>query len=374
MRKISIIKSATLFVAVLFITASLFQCRKTGDLVKNLDRSFNGTADSTIYAAFYESNKVVPSDAIPDVNDVMKFRGVQTIVHEYCATSNCHGGPIAPRFDTYSDIMKFVSPGSPEGSKLWEFVTTNKLDKAMPPVNSNHELTITDKTVLYNWIKNGAKEKPDLNDYRPAAIALIIAGCGSANCHNQATATGAWARRGWLGTLAPTDTTQFLFTNQSTNTVTNYCLLSNTTKLKQVWGGYKDSVRKFYADTIANLSFKPFKIFSTRGPLSDYDDIILDVIYPKSIRSTTVRNNHLNSGDNFIRRMDSTLIYHNVFTGAATSVNGSMAWDDGGCKPSEVALIKAWYFADPNIPDVWKYGTANAGIFKYRKSGNFIKK
>lgn len=374
MRKISIIKSVTLFVAVLFITASLFQCRKTGDLVKNLDRSFNGTADSTIYAAFYESNTVIPSDAIPDVNDVMKFRGVQTIVHEYCATSNCHGGPIAPRFDTYTDIMKFVSPGSPEGSKLWEYVTTNKLDKAMPPVNSNHELTITDKTILYNWIKNGAKEKPDLKDYRPAAIALIVTGCGSANCHNQATATGAWARRGWLGTLAATDTTQFLFTNQSTNAVTNYCLLSNTTKLKQVWGGYKDSVRKFYADTIGNFAFKPYKTFSTRGPLSDYDDIILDIMYPKSIRSTTVRNNHLNSGDNFIRRMDSTLIYHNVFTGAATSVNGSMAWDDGGCKPSEVALIKAWYFADPNIPDVWKYGTANAGIFKYRKSGNFIKK
>jgi hypothetical protein len=30
----------------------------------------------------------------------------------------------------------------------------------------------------------------------------------------------------------------------------------------------------------------------------------------------------------------------------------------GGCglSPSEIALIKAWYFADPNIPDVWKYG------------------
>ncbi len=374
MRKISFIKSATLFIAVLFITASFFQCRKTGDLVKSLDRSFSGTADSTIYAAFFESNTVSPADALPDVNDVMKFRGVQTIVHEYCATSNCHGGTIAPMFDTYSDIMKFVSPGSPEGSKLWEFVTTNKLDKAMPPVNSNHELTITDKTILYNWIKNGAKEKPDLKDYRPAAIALIVTGCGSANCHNQATATGAWARRGWLGTLAATDTTQFIFTNQSTNLVTNYCLLSNTTVLKQVWGAYKDSVKKFYADTIGNLSFKPYKVYSTRGPLSDYDDIIMDIKYPKSIRSTTVRNNHLNSNDNFIRRMDSTLIYHNIYTGAATSVNGSMAWDDGGCKPSEIALIKAWYFADPNIPDVWKYGTANAGIFKYRKTGNFIKK
>ena len=51
-----------------------------------------------------------------------------------------------------------------------------------------------------------------------------------------------------------------------------------------------------------------------------------------------------------------------------------MAYGDGGLKPHEVALIKAWYFADPNIPDVWKYGNANAGIFKYRKTGTIIKK
>ena len=38
-----------------------------------------------------------------------------------------------------------------------------------------------------------------------------------------------------------------------------------------------------------------------------------------------------------------------------------MAYGDGGLKSHEVALIKAWYFADPNIPAVWKYGNANAG-------------
>jgi hypothetical protein len=85
--------------------------------------------------------------------------------------------------------------------------------------------------------------------------------------------------------------------------------------------------------------------------LASYDDIILDVLYPKSIRSTTVKNNWTNSSDCLIRRMDSTLIYSNVYTGVAASKNGSMAYQDGGCKPTEVALIKAWYFADPNIPD-----------------------
>ena len=228
-------------------------------------------------------------------------------------------------------------------------------------------MNATDKTLLYNWIKNGAKEKPTLSDFRPAAISLITTGCGSVNCHAQSTATGAWARKGWIPTLAATDTINYIYTSASA-TITNYCLLTNKAKLDQVWNGYKDSVKKFYADTIGNLSFKPYKTFSTRGPLNTYDDIIMDIMYPKSIRSTTVRNNHLNSSDNFIRRMDSTLIYSNVFTGVAASKNGSMAYDDGGCKPSEVALIKAWYFADPNIPDVWKYGIANAGIFKYIKN------
>ena len=57
-----------------------------------------------------------------------------------------------------------------------------------------------------------------------------------------------------------------------------------------------------------------------------------------------------------------------------TTNTGSMAWDDGGLKPSEIALIKAWYFADANVPEVWKYGTNGAGIFKYKATGKVITK
>lgn len=373
MKKMSLLNATTLFLVVVFLSASLFQCKKEGTLVKDLDRSFAGTTDSTIYAAFYESNTITPSDATPATNDVIKFRGVQTIIHEYCATSNCHGGPISPKLDSYSDIMTFVSAGNPEGSKLWEFLTTNDFNKAMPPVNSNHEMNATDKSLLYNWIKNGAKEKPDLADYRPAAIHLIANGCGSANCHSEATATGAWARSGLIPGLQSSDTTLYIYSDTA-GKKTYYCLLSNQAKLNQVWGAYKDSVRKFYADTTANASFKPYKVFSTRGPLNSYDDLLLDIVYPKSIRSTTVKNNYLNSSDCFIRRIDSTLIYSNIYTGVAASKNGSMAYSDGGINSSEIALVKAWYFADPNIPDVWKYGIGNAGIFKYVTSNKIIKK
>ena len=396
MKKVSIIKASTLFLAVFFLSTSVFHCRKTGDLIKDLDRSFLGSEDSTIYASYYESNKIATGDLTADVNDIVKFRGVQTIVHEYCATSNCHGGPISPKLDSYTDIMKFITPGNPGSSKLWEFLTTNDFDRAMPPVNSNHEMTTTDKTIIYNWIKNGAKERPDYNDFRPAAITLIINGCGSANCHNQGTATGGWARKGLISGLTSADTTQYTYVNPSTGAVTVYCQLSNVTLRSQVWELYKDSVKRFYADTLANASFRPYKTFttpvsalSTRGPLSTYDDILVDIMYPKSARSNSsvqytnpvtlmkyyAKGNYLNVTSSLVTRVDSTLLLANPYTGVyATSHQGDMAYGDGGLKPHEVALIKAWYFADPNIPDVWKYGQNNAGIFKYRKSGTIIKR
>ncbi|MBL0054897.1 MAG: hypothetical protein IPP31_01660 [Chitinophagaceae bacterium] len=396
MKRMSFLNATTLFLVVLLTSASLFQCKKEGNLIQGLDRTFKGKADSTVYAAFYDSYNVVPSDVTPDVNDKIKYRGVQTIIHEFCGTSNCHGGSIGPKFDTYSEIMRYVTAGSPESSKLWEYLTTNDFDKAMPPVNSNHEMTYTDKSTIYNWIKNGAKEKPDLKDFRPAAISLIVQGCGSANCHNQATATGGWARAGFIPGLVSSDTSQYTYINPITGVATVYCQLSNSTKRDLVWNAYKDSVKKFYSDTVANASFRPWKTFatprsalSTRGPLNDYDDIIMDIWYPKSARSNSsvqytnpitlmtyyVKGNYLNVTSSMVSRCDSTLLLANPFTGVyATNHQGDMAYGDGGLKPHEVALIKAWYFADPNIPDVWKYGNANAGIFKYRKTGTIIKK
>ncbi len=393
MKKVSIVQAVSLFAGVFFLSASLLQCTKDGELVKNLDRSYTGGPDSTVYAAFYESNTIATADVVPDVNDVIKMRGVQTIIHEYCNTSNCHGGPIAPRFEIYSQIMQYVKPGDPEGSKLWEYITTNDFDKAMPPVNSSHELGQRDKSIIYNWIRNGAKERPDLNDFRPAAIRLMVDGCSSANCHNTATATGGWARKGLISGLTSADTTQYTYINPSSGSITVYCQLSNQTLMSQVWTAYKDSVKRFYADTVANASFRPWKTvstpvsaLSTRGPLGNYDDIIMDILYPKSVRTNSsvvytdpvtlkgyyVRGNPLVSTDCFVRRMDSSLIYRNPLTLVETSKNGSMAYDDGGFSPSEVALFKAWYFADPNIPDVWKYGIGNVGIFKYRKTNNYI--
>jgi hypothetical protein len=395
MKKIPLIKAAALFLGVLITSASLLQCTKDDGLVANLDRSFSGTADSAVYASYYETNTIAKSDIVPDVNDVMKFRGVQTIIHEYCATSNCHGGSIAPKLDTYAQLMNYVSPGNPASSKLWQYLTTNDFNKAMPPINSNHEMTTSDKTIIFNWITNGANERPGLHDFRPAAISLLASGCGSANCHNQATATGGWAKKGLLGPLTTADTTTYLYISPTTGSGTSYTLLSNATLRNQVWTAYKDSVKKFYSDTVANASFRPYKTFatpisalSTRGPLQTYDDIMLDILVPKSVRSNSsvqytdpvtggkfyAKGNSINAASTMISRIDSTIVVANPFTAVYNSAHhGDMSYGDGGLNASEIALVKAWYFSDPNIPSVWKYGTNNAGIFKYRKSGTIIK-
>jgi len=395
MRRISAQKGMILLLGGLFVSLSVMQCTKAGDNAGALDRAYTGTPDSTTLSAFYDSYKISTADATADVNDVIEGTGVQSIVKTYCVGANCHGGKFGPNLSTYSEIMALVTPGSPETSKLWNLITTNDLNKAMPPINIMHELSLTEKGIIYNWIKNGAKEQPGLNDFRPVAMKLLVSGCGSANCHNQATATGAWARKALVPGMVSADTTQFLYTNPLTGAITVYCQLSNQSRLNQVWGSYKDSVRRFYADTLANASFRPYKTFGTpvtlssvRGPLSDYDDILLDIMYPKSVRSNStvqftdgsgnkfyVKGNPLNASSSLISRIDSTLLLANPYTGIyATNHQGDMAYGDGGLKRTEIALIKAWYFADPNIPDVWKYGVNNVGIFKYRKTGKIIMK
>jgi len=390
MKRISSLKTVVILLIGCLLSIGIIQCTKTGVLAKQLERSIS--PDSTVFASFYDVTKITTSDAVPDVNDSIVITGVQSIIKEYCGISTCHGGPINPKLATYDDISRLVVPGNPDASKLWTLLTTSDLDKAMPPVNATHELATVDKLIIYNWIKNGAKTEPGILDFRPAAIRLITTGCTAGNCHNVATSTGAWAKKGLIAGLTSSDTTTFALVRPTSTTY--YCQLSNTTLRNQVWNAYKDSVRKFYSDTIAFASFRPYKTFSTpvvsssvRGSLSSYDDILLDINYPKSLRSNGsvvyssngnnfyVRGNNLNSTSSLISRIDSTLLLANPYTGVfATSHQGDMSYSDGGLTRNEIALIKAWYFSDPNIPDVWKYGNANSGIYKYRKTGTIIKK
>ncbi len=375
------------------------QCTKEGPNAADANQTralLKDDPDSTLFSPFYDSTVVPYADATPDVNDYAVTTGVYTIVRTYCASATCHGADIKPLLNDYNSIRAMVIPGNPEGSKLFQMITTDDFNRAMPPVNYGIDLSVTEKVKIYNWIRNGAKERPALEDYRPSAIQLLVSGCGSGNCHNQATVGGEWARAKLIE-VTSSDTFTFRYTNPNTGASTFYAQLTEP-KLSQVWNAYKDSVRKFYADTTANASFRPYKTFSSpvvaasrRGPLNSYDDIIFDILYPKAIRSVSgsnpayvdpvtgkrywVRSDQYNGDSYMISRIDSTILSANNRTGVfRTTHHGDMAYGDGGLRPGEIGVIKAWYFLDPNIPDAWKFGRTGTGVFKYRKSGNIIRK
>ncbi len=397
-------KAFTTSALILAVIVMAVQCTKEGVNAPLISRNVVNP-DSTVYASFYDTVWIDKRDITADVNDIIMTNGVLSIINTNCASPACHGGGIKPRLTNYAEIKALVTPGNPEASKLYQLVTTSDVVKAMPPVNYGVDLSTSDKTKIYNWIKNGANERPGLVDFRPAAVSLIVNGCGSANCHNQATVGGAWARRNLIP-VAPGDTVNFTFTEPS-GAFRNFAQLKEP-KLSQVWNAYKDSVRRFYADTVANASFRPYKTFSTpivasnvRGPLNSYDDLIFDAIYPKARRSSGsaqhtnasgvrfyVFSDHLgantpaaspsnarNPTSSLISRIDSTIVVASPRTKAFNfDHHGDMAYQDGGFSKAEIALVKAWYFADPNIPDIWKYGLDGTGIFRYRKSGNIIRK
>ncbi|MBN8835681.1 MAG: hypothetical protein J0I09_00330 [Sphingobacteriia bacterium] len=372
-------------VLLVLITILSVQCTKVGTNASQVSRNLVTQPDSAIFSPFYDSTKAQYGDVNADVNDVIVAKSVSTIIKSNCVSASCHGGNVQPTLDSYAKIKAMVVPGNPAASRLYQLITTSDLKTAMPPISFGVDLSTTEKAIIYNWINNGAKEFPDVQDFRPAAVAIITSGCSSGNCHNQATATGGWAKSGYLAPLAATDTISFIYTNPNTSAQTYYTQLKDP-KLSQIWQAYKDSVRKFYTDTVAYASYRPWKYFSTRGPLNKYDDIMLDVFYPKSVRSSAnayavsgtkvnCKGDYLNATSSLLSRVDSSILLANPRTKVwAVNNQGGMAYVDGGLKSSEVALIKAWYFADSNIPDVWKFGTDGSGIFKYRKSGNIIVK
>ena len=385
-RKVSYQKGVISLFCLLAISLLLVQCKKDGTNASSVSRALVNTPDSTIFSPFYDSTVVPYADATPSVNDVVVTKSVMSIIKNNCVSSSCHGGNgVKPYLNTYASVKSMVVPSNPTASHLYQLITTSDLNQAMPPVNYGVDLTVTEKSIVYNWIKNGAKETPAVEDYRPAGVALITTGCTSGNCHNEATATGSWAKSGYLGAITAADTVSFVFQNQTSGSITYYTQLKDP-KLTAVWNAYKDSARKFYADTVGNASFRVWKVFGTRGPLNTYDDLLLDIFYPKSIRSASgtysvggvkvnSKGDYLNGSSSLLSRCDSTLLLANPRTKVfAAAQQGGMAYSDGGLRPSDIAIIKAWYFADPNIPDAWKYGLDASGIFKYTKSGKIITK
>jgi hypothetical protein len=366
-KRLFTVRSAAFVIGAVLLSIVVAQCKKEGGNAAALSRSVSEKdLDSTVFSPFYDTTllKIAVQNS---VNDVIVTTGIQTIIKSNCATANCHGGSISPALGNYAQIRGLVKPGDPEGSSLWQMITTHNLDKAMPPVTVKADIALQDKIAIYNWIKNGANETPVLADYKASAVRILTGGC-TAQCHNTKVAVGSWARSYSFGrALSTADTITGMSFGRSG------CVSINDTLTARVWNAYKDSVLRFYSDTARNLAYKPVKSIGTAmGPLNTYEDLVFDIIYPKGGRKLNNPYNAATSSYNLLTRIDSTLAFVNPVT-KTSSVNGSMSRADGHMTSSEIAIVKGWYFADPNIPDLWKYGSDNKGIFK-DANGNMITK
>jgi hypothetical protein len=352
------------------------KCTKSGTTVAPVNRIVDiASMDSTVFSPFYDSTIVPYANTPAGRNDYAVTNGVMGIIKSKCATAGCHGGAVPPALTNYAAVKNLVVAGSPEASKLWQMLTANLASQAMPPVDAGNDLSVNERNVIYNWITNGAKEQPDISDYRPAAIRSITNGCTSANCHSMPTVVGNWAKSGYIQ-CSTSDTAGVLISNAAGTNKTWYPQMINKTIMMNAWNAYSDSITAFYADTI-NGKFPVINSMISHGPFGTYQSILLDIHYPKGNRTssnTSTRNNYLSASTGVLSRLDSSLQMQNQVTGNWANKDGGMATADGGFGSSDIAIVKAWYFLDPNIPDVWKFGASGNGIFKYVSTQKVIVK
>ena len=113
---------------------------------------------------------ILGSDAFAEVDYAKE---IQPIFDNSCV--DCHKAPYEKngrmrkpkaglRMDTYEFVMQgsedgaIIKPGNPEESSAYKLTTLPRdHEDAMPPEYKTEPLTDAQKKLLYNWIKEGAK-------------------------------------------------------------------------------------------------------------------------------------------------------------------------------------------------------------------------
>lgn len=96
----------------------------------------------------------------PDLQDVPEIcfeSEVLPVFLNSCAISGCHDGSGEPDLvlNSYSNIMRGIKAGDPEGSKIYKSITQTSGEDRMPP---DQPLSTDNRTIIRLWIEQGAKE------------------------------------------------------------------------------------------------------------------------------------------------------------------------------------------------------------------------
>lgn len=96
---------------------------------------------------------------IEDINGVCFEQEVLPIFQSNCTQSGCHNSADHEEgldYSNYAGIMESVEPGDYKGSKVYEVITKNFGEEAMPP-SPYDRLTDEQITTIALWIEQGAK-------------------------------------------------------------------------------------------------------------------------------------------------------------------------------------------------------------------------
>ncbi len=88
----------------------------------------------------------------PAEAEVSFSKDIWPVVEQFAVPA--HGGKGGIFLESYADIMKYVVPGKPEESVLYDAITGTNGHPVMPPGNPFPAATIQ---LFYDWILQGAK-------------------------------------------------------------------------------------------------------------------------------------------------------------------------------------------------------------------------
>jgi hypothetical protein len=135
----------------LFILATLFlaACTAAEPVAEPVVSEATMTESSMVVAATPTANNTTVEEAA--ISEVSFSKDVWPIIEQYALAA--HGGKGGVFLENYDDIMKYVTPGDPENSRLYKDLIGDGV-KRMPP-----DAPLADNLIqtIYDWIKQGAK-------------------------------------------------------------------------------------------------------------------------------------------------------------------------------------------------------------------------
>ncbi len=112
---------------------------------------------SLLFGAAACTTSIVPSD--PDIPVVSYQADITPILSANCNLADgCHGsGSGEFPLVTHADVLRYVQPGDPYNSPIYDVIRRYTGEKAMPPKPSD-PLTDTQIAQIYVWILQGAAD------------------------------------------------------------------------------------------------------------------------------------------------------------------------------------------------------------------------